>query len=256
LVQRYLVSPIYISPSGYIDTHQALQLHRYLTRIVIITMAVTKQQLRVGNVSGATGDSPTAMSRMARDGNVNVLVGDWLSEMNIAWNAISKSQDPKSGYEFGFLSQLTDCLDDIVERDIKVITNAGALNTPSLAKEVAMLCEQKGHGHVIVAQVLGDDISSLVTNHPDSLGLHHHLDHEDWHLRNWQLEPHCGVAYIGAWGIVEALKAGAQIIICGRVTDASPVIGAAAWWYHWQKDDWDKLAGALVAGRMCIQYKR
>ncbi|KAH8700746.1 hypothetical protein BGW36DRAFT_374886 [Talaromyces proteolyticus] len=219
---------------------------------MILLKMTAKKCLRVGNVSGATGDSPTAMSRMARHGNVDVIVGDWLSEMNIAWNAITKSQDPELGYESGFLSQLVESLDVVIERGIKVITNAGALNTPSLAREVEELCRRKGCEQVIVAQVLGDDISDLVTN-SDGLehnsGLHH-LDHEDWRLRDWKLRPHCGVAYIGAWGIYEALQHGAQIVICGRVTDASPVIGAAAWWYGWKKDDWNKLAGALVAGHL------
>ena len=66
------------------------------------------------------------------------------------------------------------------------------------------------------------------------LGLHH-LDHPEQTLEDWALEEniHCGVAYIGAWGIVEALRAAADMVICGRVIDASPIIAAAAWWYYW-----------------------
>ncbi|RSL93963.1 hypothetical protein CEP52_012925 [Fusarium oligoseptatum] len=117
--------------------------------------------IRIGNVSGATGDHPHAMARMVRSGNVNVITGDWLSEMNIAWNAITKQEvDPDLGYENGFFEQLDECLDDIMQRDIRVVTNA---------------------------------------------------------------------AYIGCWGIVQALRSGARIVICGRCTDASPVMGAAAW---------------------------
>ncbi|KAH8694196.1 hypothetical protein BGW36DRAFT_399327 [Talaromyces proteolyticus] len=212
-----------------------------------------KHPLRIGNVSGATGDYPQAMLRMAQYGNVDVIVGDWLSEMNIAWNAISKSEDPKMGYEPGFLSQLRDSLDTIAEKNIKVITNAGALNTLSLMNKVSELCRDKGYGdkRLKVAAVLGDDISELITeNEKSNTAGWHHMDHEDWPLQEWPLNPHCGVAYIGAWGIVEALNAGADIILCGRVTDASPVIGAAAWWYQWKRDTWDELAGALVAGHL------
>jgi hypothetical protein len=208
-----------------------------------------QKPLRVGNVSGATGDSPNAMYRMAKDGNVDVIVGDWLSEMNIAWNAIAKAQDPSLGYESGFLMQLGDSIDLIMERKIKVVTNAGALNTEALAKEVHDMCLGKGYRDVNIAVVLGDDISELVQD-PKARSSLAHLDHPDWICEDWPLEPHCGVAYIGAWGIVEALKAGADIVLCGRVTDASPVIGAAAWWYQWSKDAWNSLAGALVAGRM------
>jgi hypothetical protein len=206
--------------------------------------------LRIGNVSGATGDSPHAMRRMAREGNVDVIVGDWLSEMNIAWNAIAKSESPELGYEPGFLAQLEESLDDIVERKIKVVTNAGALNTESLALKVQELCRGRGFNNVTIASVVGDDISAIVTDPSQRSKLQmSHLDHPDWLLDDWKLEPHCGVAYIGAWGIVEALKEKAQIVICGRVTDASPVIGAAAWWYGWERTNFDALAGALVAGR-------
>lgn len=212
----------------------------------------TRRPLRIGNVSGATGDHPQAMVRMAQYGNVDIIVGDWLSEMNIAWNAIAKSEDPQMGFESGFLSQLSDSLDIIAEKNIKVITNAGALNTSSLMNRVLKLCRDQGYGDqkLKIAAVLGDDISELIADSGklDADGLHH-LDHEDWRVQDWQFSPHCAVAYIGAWGIVEALNAGADIILCGRVTDASPVIGAAAWWYQWQRDAWDELAGALVAGR-------
>ncbi|KAB8223245.1 hypothetical protein BDV33DRAFT_189133 [Aspergillus novoparasiticus] len=209
-----------------------------------------KRPIRIGNVSGATGDHPQAMLRMAQHGNVDVIVGDWLSEMNIAWNAITKSQDPDLGYEPGFLAQLSDCLDIVVAKDIKVVANAGALNTSSLMQKVCALCKERGHSQVIVASVLGDDISEPIQREEPGFQDLHHLDHDDWKLKDWPLKPHCAVAYIGAWGIVEALNAGADIVICGRVTDASPVIGAAAWWYRWQRDAWDELAGALVTGHL------
>ncbi|BCS28596.1 acyclic terpene utilization AtuA family protein [Aspergillus puulaauensis] len=207
--------------------------------------------LRIGNVSGATGDSAHAMRRMARDGKVDVIVGDWLSEMNIAWNAITKSQDPELGYEVGFLAQLEESLDDIMERKIKVVTNAGALNTPALTWRVQQLCRERGLGDIIIASVVGDDMSAIVTDPSQRAELRMpHLDHPEKLLDDWDVEPYCGVAYIGAWGIVEALKANAQIVICGRITDASPVIGAAAWWYGWKRTYFDALAGALVAGHL------
>ncbi|KAJ5812490.1 hypothetical protein N7474_008791 [Penicillium riverlandense] len=210
---------------------------------------LSKRAIRIGNVSGATGDNPHAMRRMAQDGNVDVIVGDWLSEMNVAWNAIAKDQDPSLGYEPGFLTQLTESIDIIVEKGIKVITNAGALNVQALAAKVLEICHAGGHKDVVIAMVLGDDISQMVTDPAKRENLLH-LDHSEWALRDWELEPHCGVAYMGGWGIVEGLKTGADIILCGRVTDASPVIGAAAWWYNWARDDWDRLAGALIAGHL------
>ncbi|KAK3062645.1 hypothetical protein LTS18_003639, partial [Coniosporium uncinatum] len=79
----------------------------------------SKRAIRIGNVSGATGDAPHAMLRMARTGNVDVITGDWLSERNMAWNAITKAENPELGYEIGFLNQLEESIDSIVERRIK-----------------------------------------------------------------------------------------------------------------------------------------
>lgn len=211
-------------------------------------MASPTPLIRIGNVSGATGDAPSAMSRMASSGQVDVITGDWLSEMNIAWNAIAKSQDSSLGYEAGFLTQLEDSLEDIVKNGIKVVTNAGALNTLEMTKRVEELCQARGH-KLCVAAVLGDDITPELHDAAFDPTSFPHLDHPERTLADFGLEPYCGVAYIGCWGIVEALRHGADIVICGRVTDASPVIGAAAWWHGWAREDYDRLARALVAGR-------
>lgn len=173
--------------------------------------------------------------------------------MNIAWESIRKAEDPQLGYDTGFLDQLTECIDDLARRHIKLITNAGAMNAPALANKVEELCRARGH-ELVVATIIGDDVSRLLEkdehgNRPFDFP---HLDHPEILLENWntELKPSCAAAYIGAWGIVAALREGADIVICGRVTDASPVIGAAAWWHGWSNEDYDELAGALVAGHL------
>jgi hypothetical protein len=211
-----------------------------------------KPHIRIGNVSGATGDHPHAMARMVRSGNVHVITGDWLSEMNIAWNAITKQEvDENLGYEDGFYQQLEECIDDIVAKDIRVVTNAGALNVMSLYNKVKRLCEERGHDCVIAA-VLGDDITHLLvdkTSGQKSTGFKH-LDHPELSLDDWEFTPCTGNAYIGSWGITAALRAGANIVLCGRCTDASPVMGAAAWYYGWKEDSFDELAGSLLAAHL------
>ncbi|KAI4717967.1 DUF1446-domain-containing protein [Aureobasidium sp. EXF-10727] len=213
----------------------------------------TERHLRIGNCSGATGDAPHAMARMVREADVDVITGDWLSEMNIAWESIKKAEDPELGYDIGFLGQLTECIDDIAERRTKIITNAGAMNAPVLARKVEELCQSRGHD-LVVATIVGDDVSHLLKKGKSGHRVldFPHLDNEEQLLENWndELQPTCAAAYIGAWGIVAALKEGADIVICGRVTDASPVIGAAAWWYGWSEQAYDQLAGALVAGHL------
>ncbi|PNP43678.1 hypothetical protein TGAMA5MH_04650 [Trichoderma gamsii] len=215
-------------------------------------MTQEKPHIRIGNVSGATGDHPHAMARMVRSGNVHVITGDWLSEMNIAWNAITKQEvDENLGYEDGFYQQLEECIDDIVAKNIRVVTNAGALNVMSLYNKVKRLCEERGHG-CVVAAVLGDDITNLLvdkTSGKKNTGFKH-LDHPEMSLDEWEFTLCTGNAYIGSWGITAALRAGANIVLCGRCTDASPVMGAAAWYYGWKEDSFDELAGSLLAAHL------
>lgn len=191
---------------------------------------------------------------MVREGNVDIIAGDWLSEMNIAWNAIAKAQDPSLGYEGGFFDQLSECIEDVATRGIKVVTNAGALNPTALSQKVIELCKARGLEQLIVATVLGDDVSHLLpgAGSEEPALRFRHLDDEGRSLDTWDqdLHPSCAVAYMGCWGIVAALSAGADIVICGRVTDASPVIGAAAWWYGWSPTSYPELAGALIAGHV------
>src|SRR6266536_2400795 len=154
--------------------------------------------------------------------------------MNIAWRAISMQSDPKSGYEVGFLEQLSNCIEIVAEKGIKVVTNAGALNPLELAKQVEFLWNGRGlEGKLKVASVLGDDVTELLKGEgwKELRRTLTHLDDDGLTLEGWLFEPLCGCAYIGAWGIVEALKKGADIVSFGGVTDASPVIGLAAWWY-------------------------
>jgi hypothetical protein len=191
---------------------------------------------------------------MLASGPLDAIAGDWLSELNIAWNAIRKYEDPTKGYEVGFLEQLDESIDLIAQKKVKVVSNAGALNTPECARRVKTICDNHGHSHLKIAYVEGDDISDIVidVSKQADLGGIVHLDHPERSLASWNRKPLCGVAYFGGWGIVQALREGADIVICGRVTDASPVIALAAWWHDWRYDAWDQLAGALVAGRMFL----
>ncbi|KAI8937417.1 hypothetical protein NX059_005142 [Plenodomus lindquistii] len=211
-----------------------------------------KRPLVIGNVAGAMEDYPNAMLRQVSDAQVDAIVGDWLSELNIAWNAIRKYDDPTKGYEVGFLEQLDESIDIIAQKKIKLVANAGALNTPECTRKVKEICEAHGHGHLKVAYVEGDDISDIVVDRTkrDEVGGIVHLDFPDRTVESWGRQPLCGVAYFGAWGIVRALQEGADIVICGRVTDASPVIALAAWWHNWSYDAWNELAGALIAGHL------
>ncbi|KAJ0415936.1 hypothetical protein BJY00DRAFT_250634 [Aspergillus carlsbadensis] len=215
--------------------------------------AAGRRPVVIGNVAGAMEDAPDAMLRMVSgEKHLDAITGDWAAELNIAWNAIRKYNDPSKGYEAGFLEQLDASIDTIVQRGIKVVSNAGVLNVVECARQTKRICEAHGHSQLVVAYVEGDNLAHLFEDKERgaALGGLRHLDHPDRTLDAWQREPYCGVAYFGCRGIVEALRQGADIVICGRVTDASPVIGVAAWWHDWAVDDWDAMANALVAGHL------
>lgn len=184
--------------------------------------------------------------------HIDAIAGDWAAELNIAWNAIRQYNDPAKGYEPGFLDQLDASIDTIVQRGIKVVSNAGVLNVVECAKQAQRICEEHGHKDLVVAYVEGDNLTSFFSDPEkgESLRKIRHLDHPDQTLNDWPKEPYCGVAYFGCRGIVETLRQGADIVICGRVTDASPVIALAAWWHNWDIDDWGAMANALVAGHL------
>ena len=185
--------------------------------------------VRIGNISGFYGDRLGAAREMLDGGPVDVLCGDYLAELTMLILAKAQAKDPEAGYAKTFLVQMRDVLADCVARGIKVVSNAGGLNPAGLAAAL----EELGTG-ARIAYVEGDDLrGSLEAIVPPVVG-----------------KPVSANAYLGAWGITEALAAGADVVVTGRVTDASLVVGPAAWWHGWARDDWDALAGAVVAGHV------
>jgi len=205
--------------------------------------------LRIANFSGFYGDR-LAAARELLDGPdpVDVLTGDYLAELTmlILWKA--RQRDPAAGHATTFLRQMEDILGTCVERGIRVVTNAGGLNPAGLRRALEDLAARAGID-ARIASVEGDDLIDRL----DALqAAGHDLRHLDTGrpLAEAGVQPLTANAYLGAWGIAEALAAGADVVVCGRVTDASLVVGPAAWWHGWRRDDWDRLAGAVVAGHI------
>jgi hypothetical protein len=186
------------------------------------------------------------MREMLDGGDLDVLTGDYLAELTMLILFRSKAKDPTKGYATTFLRQLEDCLGIAWEKGVRIVVNAGGLNPAGCATAVRELAARLGL-RVNVAHVEGDDLMQEVgrLRGDDGSGLAN-LDTG----RPLTREPLTANAYLGGWGIATALDAGAQIVVTGRVTDAALVIGPAAWWHKWQRDDWDPLAGALVTGHV------
>ncbi|MGB9011669.1 MAG: acyclic terpene utilization AtuA family protein [Aeromicrobium sp.] len=184
--------------------------------------------MRVGNCSGYYGDRLSAMREMMEGGELDYLTGDYLAELTMLILGRDRMKDPTLGYAKTFVRQMTDCMALAQERGVRIVTNAGGLNPAGLAEKLREIAAEQGLT-LSIAHVEGDDVREL----SDGLG-----------------SALTANAYLGAFGIAAALDAGADIVVTGRVTDASVVVGPAISHHGWSRDDLDQLAGAVVAGHV------
>ncbi|MYT22755.1 acyclic terpene utilization AtuA family protein [Streptomyces sp. SID7760] len=188
-------------------------------------MSRGRRPLRIGNASGFYGDRFSAFEEMLTGGPLDVLTGDYLAELTMLILGRDRLKSPELGYAKTFLRQLEQSLGLARERGVRIVANAGGLNPAGLADAIRTLAAGAGVP-VSVAHVEGDDLmpfaeGALTAN-----------------------------AYLGGAGITACLRAGADVVVTGRVTDAALVSGPAAWWFDWAPDDHDRLAGAVVAGHV------
>jgi hypothetical protein len=206
-----------------------------------------RRPVRIAGASGGFSDRVHAISRLAAHSEVDVIVGDWLSEMTMTIHGSGKQKtihDLKSqSQDFSKLSleqqlqtamfaeNFMDCLepaiDDLWKNGIKLAVNAGASDTEVLAKLVRQKCQEKGWSDVKVAWIEGDEqtdnVRRLIKQGETFESLMHGRK-----IQDWDQEILCAQCYLGGLGIAEALKQGADIVIAGRVADAAPIIGASA----------------------------
>lgn len=182
--------------------------------------------VRIGNCSGFYGDRLSAMREMLEGGELDYLTGDYLAELTMLILGRDRMKDASRGYAKTFLRQAEDCLTLALDKGVKIVANAGGLNPRGLAEALVKL-----DSGAKIAYVDGDDLLN----------------------RAAELElgsPLSANAYLGAWGIVECLNAGADVVVTGRVTDASVILGPAAAHFGWSRTDYDALAGAVIAGHV------
>ena len=185
--------------------------------------------VRIGNCSGFYGDRHAAMREMIAGGDLDYVTGDYLAELTMLILARDRAKSPDRGYAKTFLTQLEESLGLALERGVRIVANAGGLNPAGLAAAIRALAERLGLT-VNVAHVEGDDL----VGRADELGFG---------------TPLAANAYLGAWGIVDCLN-GADVVVTGRVTDASVIVGPAAAHFGWSRTDYDALAGAVAAGHV------
>ncbi|RSL54358.1 hypothetical protein CEP54_009956 [Fusarium duplospermum] len=225
--------------------------------------------VRIANCSGYHGDPAQEMYKQATLGDIDFITGDYLAEVNMANNAEAFRQSRHPGYEETAWDGIQQTIDVISQKRIKIVINRGALNPSGLAIRVAKLVKDRGYG-LKVAYISGDNIlpelgkhmpqhMEQVLPHLDSGNHYVTVSPESYLFTRKGQEPGEIVSanvYLGAHSIYEALQKGADVIICGRASDASPVIACAWYWWSWKNTSYDELAGALVAGHLieCSAY--
>ncbi|KAF2004277.1 DUF1446-domain-containing protein [Amniculicola lignicola CBS 123094] len=222
----------------------------------------SRRAVRVAGASGGFSDRVRAIASLAKNEDVDVIVGDWLSELTMTMHGAAKIKnmeqmakaqtfDEKLNYAM-FAENFLDCflpaVPDLVERGIKLAVNAGASDTELLAQLVDKKVKEMGY-NLKVAWIEGDDVTGAVKGMLNKGEGFQSLMHGK-SVAEWGLDPVCAQCYLGGMGIARALTEGADVVICGRVSDASPIIGAAAWWHEWTSDQFDELAGSLIIGHL------
>lgn len=202
--------------------------------------------IRIANCSGFFGDRLSAAREMVEGGPIDVLTGDWLAELTMLILARTRLKHPGGGYARTFVTQMEQVMGACLERGIKVVSNAGGLDPEGCANAVAQAAQKLGL-HPKIAFVRGDDLMARLGELVAANQLMHFETHEPIKDASKFLTAN---AYLGCFGIVDALSRGADIVVTGRVTDAAVVCGPAAWHHGWKRTDWDALAGAVVAGHV------
>ena len=205
------------------------------------------EPLRIANCSGFYGDRLSAAREMVEGGPIDVLTGDWLAELTMLILARTRAKRPRGGFARTFVTQMEQVMGTCLDRGIKVVANAGGLDPDGCAEAVAEVAEGLGLSPTI-AWVDGDDLLGRLD---DLVAAGVPFENLDTGAPLGDTSRFLSAnAYLGCWGIVEALDRGADIVITGRTTDAAVVCGPAAWHHGWARDDWDALAGGVVAGHV------
>ncbi|WYZ44528.1 hypothetical protein EsH8_VII_000964 [Colletotrichum jinshuiense] len=215
--------------------------------------------LRVASASGAVTDRRHGFKSLSELEDIQFIVGDWMSEMNMTARAASKIDNNGTSDEFeaAFLEGIEPALPNLQSKGIKVAVNAGASDAQKLCNVLTEKIKSQGLD-LQVAWIGGDEVIDIVRQDARNGSEFQNLTtgKQSSKLSDSLLNIDAEQCYLGCWGIVEAFKGGADIVICGRVADASPAIACAAYHYEWQRGDFQQLASSLVAGHLieCSTY--
>jgi hypothetical protein len=211
---------------------------------------IQRDQIRIASGQGFWGDRLQAPAEQVRRGPIDYLMLDYLAEVTMSIMQKQRSRDPSQGYARDFVPLMGDILPDCVDRDIRVIANAGGVNTDGCAEAVLAEARKVGlGGRARVGLVSGDDIMHRLD---ELVSRGHELRNMDTGapLTDVLSRIQSANAYIGARPIVNALNRGAHVVITGRSTDTALTYAPMMHAFGWPADAWDMLAAGVVAGHI------
>ncbi|MFN0054056.1 MAG: acyclic terpene utilization AtuA family protein [Planctomycetales bacterium] len=206
--------------------------------------------IRIGNGAGYWGDNLDAPRELVERGELDYLTLEYLAELTLSILAHQRAKDPAAGYVADFPTVMQGLAPHLLRQpSLKIVTNAGGMNPAACARQVAQRLADVQGGAIRVAAVAGDDLFPRID---ELLAAGESFSHFDSGRSFADARPQLASAnaYLGAEGIVAALRQGARVVITGRVADASLTVGPAWHEFGWKSDDWTRLGGATVAGHL------
>ena len=204
--------------------------------------------IRIANGQGFWGDSLQAPIEQVRRGPIDYLNLDYLAEITMSIMQKQRARDPNAGYARDFVMMIEEILPDLIERNIKVVANAGGVNPQACRDSVIEAAHRRGFaGKVKIGIVAGDD---LMPRLDDLIKRGVELKNQETGepLATVRAQVQSANVYFGGRAVAEALDKGAQIIIAGRVTDTGLSLGPMIHEFGWARDDWDRLSAGTIAG--------
>jgi hypothetical protein len=208
-----------------------------------------KKKVLVANGQGFWGDSILGPVRLLREGPLDYLTLDYLAEVTLSIMQKQRSRDPRAGYATDFVRLVERVLPQLVEKDVKVVANAGGVNPHACKDALLAVIGKAGASGFKVAVVEGDDILERLDGLLQQGERFENMDTRQplSEVRDRVLSAN---VYLGAFPVAEALGQGAQIVLCGRCTDPSLLVGPLVHEFGWSQADHGRLASATVAGHI------
>ena len=204
--------------------------------------------IRIANAGGYWGDDLSQFKRQVELGPVDVVTLDFLAEITMSIMQKQRARDPESGYARDFITQVELTLDLLLEKGVKVVTNAGGVNPAACRRALLAVAAKKGR-EIAVAAVAGDDLMARLDELAAAGAALDNME-DGRKLAPVRARVSSANAYFGAWPVVEALQSGAQIVVTGRCTDTGITLAPMIHAFGWRPADWDRLAAGIVAGHI------